>query len=268
MKAHSDALFPEDGRFVVVALDHGQLFGQLYDRLQDPRRLLEAAVDGGADAVISSFGIVKAYRSMLGGGIKVILRLDGGPTRYLEQWPRYTEWQQLYDLEAAVAIGADAVIVMVFFGSPVETENARILASLATQAQSCGIPVVAEVIPCAGPTIPDPFAPRVVADAVRYCFELGADFVKTTYTGTAESFRHVTNGSPVPVGILGGRHAGTLRELLLTAEGSIEGGGAGVFFGRNVWQRANPAETLRALGRIIHDGDSAEEALAASAEGS
>lgn len=261
MKAYTDAFLPDDGRFVVMALDHGQLFGQLYDRLQDPGRLLEAAVEGGADAVISSFGILKAYHPMLKGRVKTILRLDGGCTKYLEQWPRYTAWHQLYDVDAALELGADAVIIMVFFGSRVEEANARILASVAARAETTGIPVVAEVIPCAGPTIRDAYAHEVVADATRYRFELGADIVKTVYTGAAESFRRVTSGSPVAVGILGGKHTGSLRDLVVTAKASIEGGGSGVFFGRNVWQRNNPVETLKALGCIVHDGSSVEDAL-------
>jgi DhnA family fructose-bisphosphate aldolase class Ia len=64
---------------------------------------------------------------------------------------------------------------------------------------------------------PDPYDPRVIADAARFCFELGADVVKTMYTGTAESFRQVAGGTPIPVGILGGRHTGSLRDCLIFA---------------------------------------------------
>ncbi len=261
MTRYSNALLPDDGKLVVMALDHGQLFGRLYDRARDPRPLLEAAVAGGADAVISSFGIFKAHLPVLKGRVKTILRLDGGPSRYLEQWPHYTEWHQLYDVPAAQENGIDAVIVMLFFGGAVEAATSRILASVATEARKVGMPVIAEVIPCPGPTIADPYDPVVIGDAARYCFELGADMVKTTYTGTPESFSAVTKGCPIPVGILGGEHSGSVRELLASVKGSVDGGGAGVFFGRNIWQRSNPVEILQALRQIVHEGSSVDEAL-------
>ncbi len=262
MRQYSNALLPDDGKLVVMALDHGQLFGRLYDRAREPKRLLEAAVAGGADAIISSFGIFKAHLPILRGRVRTILRLDGGPSRYLEQWPYYSEWHQLYDLATAQENGVDAVIVMLFFGGAVEATNSRILASVAAEARKVGMPVIAEVIPCPGPTIADPYDAAVIGDAARYCFELGADIVKTTYTGTPESFSTVTKGCPIPVGILGGKHSGSVRELLTSVKGSVEGGGAGVFFGRNIWQRTNPVEMLQALRQVVHEGTSVDEALA------
>jgi len=43
-----------------------------------------------------------------------------------------------------------------------------------------------------------------VALAARAAAELGADIVKTVYTGDPDSFRTVTRGCPVPVVVAGG----------------------------------------------------------------
>ena len=42
--------------------------------------MIEASVDGGADAVMTTFGVAKRYREQLAGRIPTIIRLDGGPS--------------------------------------------------------------------------------------------------------------------------------------------------------------------------------------------
>lgn len=266
MSARGNILFHGDGRFVVLPVDHGQLFGALLAGLERPDALLQAAIEGGADAVLCSYGILKHYSPMLKGRVKTILRLDGGPGRYSQQWMRYTDWRQLFSVETAAEMGADAVAVMVFPGISVETDTAKILAGVAEEAGKVSMPVVAEVLPCPVPAIPDIYDARVVADATRFCFDLGADIVKTLYTGSPESFRRVTDPSPIPVGVAGGERMDSVRDVLEVAKGCIDGGGAGVFFGRNVWQREDPAIMLRALKAIVHEGSSVEAALSILSE--
>ena len=44
----------------------------------------------------------------------------------------------------------------------------------------------------------------VVKHAARIGAELGADIIKTNYTGSPETFKEVVDGCPVPVIIAGG----------------------------------------------------------------
>ena len=41
----------------------------------------------------------------------------------------------------------------------------------------------------------------------------------------------------------------------------MDAGGSGLAVGRNVWQRENANEMLEALGRIVHGGEPAEDAI-------
>jgi len=102
-----------------------------------------------------------------------------------------------------------------------------------------------------------------MASASRIGFELGADIVKTYYTGSADSFRKVTSACPVPVMIAGGVKMDTIRAALEVVHGSVKGGGRGVVFGRNIWQAPDPAAVVRALGAIIHHGKGVDEAMQA-----
>ena len=60
--------------------------------------------------------------------------------------------------------------------------------------------------------------------AARVAAELGADLVKTVYTGDPESFREVTRGCPVPVVVAGGSKTDERATLELVAGAGFVGG--------------------------------------------
>ena len=91
--------------------------------------------------------------------------------------------------------------------------------------------------------------------------ELGVDIVKTNYTGDPDSFKEVVDGALVPVVIAGGPKVETNEELLQMVKDSIEVGGAGVAFGRNLFQAENPGKITRAISEVVHNDLEVEEAL-------
>jgi len=52
-------------------------------------------------------------------------------------------------------------------------------------------------------------------------------------------------------------------EVLELGENSMKAGAAGLSFGRNVFQHANPVAITKALVNIVHDGVTANQALKA-----
>jgi class I fructose-bisphosphate aldolase len=91
--------------------------------------------------------------------------------------------------------------------------------------------------------------------------ELGADIVKVSYTGSAESFRQVVSGCPVPVVIAGGPKMDSDRDILEMVKGSVDAGGAGISIGRNVFQHRNPSRMVGAMSLLVNENASVEEAL-------
>ena len=53
----------------------------------------------------------------------------------------------------------------------------------------------------------------------------------------------------------------TIPELLLMVYDSIQAGGAGVAFGRNVFQSKDPTKIVRAISNVVHDNYTVEEVL-------
>ncbi|MGD2146178.1 MAG: fructose-bisphosphate aldolase [Anaerolineae bacterium] len=253
-------LFGEDGRAVIVPIDH-TLSGGVMAGWERPAETLSQIMDGGADAIMTTYGILKQFRHILAGKVATILRLDGGMTFFREQWNEYTAWRLLYQVEDALRIGADGVIVMAFFGAECELDSIEIVARVAADCERWSVPLAVEALPCPGAWDGDEYNAEAVASAARLGAEYGADFIKTYYPGSVEGLRRVTTTCPVPVLIAGGPKMPTDRDVLETVQGMLEAGGAGVFFGRNVWQHQNPTAMTRALCEVIHEGVSVSEAL-------
>jgi fructose-bisphosphate aldolase/2-amino-3,7-dideoxy-D-threo-hept-6-ulosonate synthase len=106
----------------------------------------------------------------------------------------------------------------------------------------------------------DPNSPQSVGHCVRVAEELGADLIKTNYTGDPVSFGKITKACSVPVFIAGGEKTGDLETLKIIND-SVNAGGAGVCVGRNAFQRDDPRAFVRALCQVVHEGIEPEKAL-------
>ena len=94
---------------------------------------------------------------------------------------------------------------------------------------------------------------------VRQAVELGADVIKADPTDNPLEYHRVVEVARVPVLVRGGGKAEDLV-ILRRTEQLIDQGVAGIVYGRNVIQHANPAGMTKALMAIVHDGSTAEEA--------
>lgn len=254
------SLLASDNKAIIVAMDHARTHGYI-EGLEDPGKVIDDVVAAGADGVLTTFGVIKRYRDKLIGRIPTILRLDGGPSLYRQDWQAYTEWSLLHTIEDALFLGVDGVVVMAFVGIPVELETYRIVSKIAAECLRVKLPLVVEALPCPSPRIPDAKSPEAMASAARIGFEHGADYIKSYYTGTPEGFRQVVDNSPVPVLIAGGPKVDTNQDMLQQVAGAMAAGAAGVVFGRYVWQSGQPQAVLAALRHIIHENGTVNEAV-------
>nr|WP_280515263.1 hypothetical protein [Paenibacillus cisolokensis] len=76
-----------------------------------------------------------------------------------------------------------------------------------------------------------------------------------------EYHRVIEIASGVPVLVRGGGRAGD-REIIGRTVELMKQGASGIVYGRNVIQHPNPAGMTAALMAVVHEGASAEEALA------
>lgn len=234
-------IFRTDGRAVVVALDHGQ-FKHEAKGLDDIEWIIKRVVDGGADAIILNPGPAKQFASVYAGRSGLILRLTGAST---EHNPNFDYHRQIATVEQAVALGADAVLVMGFIGGSGEAHSLELLAKIAGDCSRYGMPLIAEMLPVE----PDRFNnTKWIRCATRVGYELGADCIKAYFTGES-AYKAVIESCPVPILIAGGPKVAEPQDMVRQALGL---GAAGVAFGRNVFESDNPTGVIERLVSLVH----------------
>lgn len=237
-------LFGADGRAVFVAMDHPAYMGA------GVSAAAAGAIAGARpDGILATWHLARSRpEDFAGSGL--ILRVDGGISD-LGDPPAADTTSLLYSAEQALVLGADAVVIMVFPGTPDEERSLGRLARLAAECEQLGLPVMAESIPGGWPrTVP--WNAENVARGARIAVELGADIVKTVCPGPAEEFAAVAEACPAPVVALGGPKVDDEDQVVALARGVVAAGGAGVAFGRNVWGSDDPAELVGRLMEAVH----------------
>lgn len=237
-------IFRPDGRALIAAFDHGLIDGPA-PGMEQPGETLQQIVSGGADAILTSYGTARRFAREIA-PLGLILRLDGGGTKLGEMGPG----AQFYTVENALRLGADAVAVSAFPGSPEERSTLRTLAKVIGEAHRWGIPVMAEMVPGGFDSAPEYRTAESIGIAARVAAELGADWVKIPY---AEGFQHVTERCYVPAVILGGAKKGSEDQMLATISQALTAGAAGVAIGRNIFQADDPAGMTAAVASLIHE---------------
>jgi len=233
-------------------MDHGVTVGPIKG-LVNMQAIIDKLLEGGADAVVVHRGVAKHVDT---GQAGLIVHLSASTK--LGPDPNYKV--QVCSVDEAVRIGADAVSVHINVGAEQEDKMLVKLGKVADDCDRYGMPLLAMMYP-RGPKIQNQHAVDVVAHAARLGAELGADIIKTNYTGSIESFREVVRGCHVPVIIAGGPKVETVREILQMVHDSVKAGGAGLSIGRNVFQHENPTLMVKALSAIVHNDASVDESL-------
>jgi fructose-bisphosphate aldolase/2-amino-3,7-dideoxy-D-threo-hept-6-ulosonate synthase len=233
-------------------MDHGVNDGPIVG-LVNMQKIVDQLLAGDVDAVVLHRGIAKHVDV---GKAGLIVHLSG----ITRLGPDPNNKVQVCSVEEALRIGADAVSVHINVGAQQEDRMLENLGEVADDCDKYGVPLLAMMYP-RGPKIADPHAVGVVAHVARLGAELGADIIKTNYTGDIETFKEVVRGCHVPVIIAGGPKVETSQEVLQMVYDSIKAGGAGLSIGRNVFQHENPTLMAKALSAIVHNEASVEKAL-------
>jgi fructose-bisphosphate aldolase/2-amino-3,7-dideoxy-D-threo-hept-6-ulosonate synthase len=239
---------------VIVPMDHGVTNGPI-PGLIDMGQTVNLVADGGANAVIGHMGLALHGHRQGGRDIGLILHLSASTSL----GPDPNEKVLVNSVQNALKMGADGVSMHVNIGAESESRMLQDLGHVAVECMEWGMPLLAMMYP-RGKKVKAENDTENVKLAARVAAELGADIVKTVYTGDPETFREVTRGCPVPVVVAGGSKTDD-RTTLELIEGAMAGGAAGISIGRNAFQHHTPARFVRAAACIVHAGKSAEEAL-------
>ena len=252
------ALFSKrDERSVIIAMDHGAIAGPIQG-IVHPSELVSACVQAKVDGILAHKGFVDASTEAWDRCTSLVLRLTGGFTVLGGLF----EEEMIVEPLTALSYGAACVAITVKFGH--EREGAFIRqASLAIdECHRLGLPVMVEAMAKGnrkGEKVPsnDPEAIRMVA---RMGAEIGADLIKTHYTGSIDSFARVVEGCPVPIVVLGGEKTDSIRSVFQDIHDSLCAGGKGIAVGRNIWEHGHVDKMLTAAVGVVHEDWSVDQA--------
>jgi len=245
----------ENGKSIIVPLDHGLTVGPIKGIENNLGEIVNKVALGGANAVLGHIGIPLYAHRGYGPDIGLILHISGSTS--LSPMSNYKVL--VNTVLEAVKLGADGVSLHINIGTQSDPEMLEILGRVSRECREYGMPLIAMMYP-RGENIDDEYDVEVVKIAARVAAELGVDIVKTNWTGDPDSFKEVVRGCMAPVIIAGGEKVG-LRGILEITKQSIDVGGAGVAYGRNVFQAEDPTKVVRALYLIVNKNYDVEEAI-------
>jgi len=247
------------GNVVIVAVDHGLYNGPLPGLIDLPR-VAQLVMD--ADAILMSPGMpahcvdVFAQR----GAPALIVRLNWG-TQYATQWNYGTAHSvPMISAHDALALGADIALAgfSLHTGDErMDADNIAVLAKHIAEKRAAGIPLIGEFYPAGAEDLVPEKLQEQVAIGCRIAAELGADMIKTFYTG--KEFEKIVAATPVPIFGLGARKTPREIDALHLAANEIRAGARGVVFGRNVVQARDPKRFLDALKEVVKAGRDPED---------
>lgn len=255
MKSRYYKVFGKDDRTLILALDHGGA-GKIW---LDPEQAIGAAVEGGVDAVLTNYGVIKRYRREIGKA-GIILRGEVFSTA-LEQGNIFLDQgcEIPFSVEDAVRLGADCVMTMGIAGAGHDAHNMQNIARMSAACDHYGLLCGAEMLFKTGKKASD-YDAETLNTICRAAAEVGADFVKGTFIAP-DDFKKVAHNCYVPLVILGGSKVDDDRQVLEQVSQALACGAKGIAIGRNLWGHKNVAGMASALKKIVHENATVEEAL-------
>jgi class I fructose-bisphosphate aldolase len=270
VSARMNRLFAADGRCFDVAVDHG-FFGEprFLAGIEDLDAALDVLVEAAPDAIQLSPGSARLLQARPGRKPALVLRTDVANVYGPEIGAASAYFSELVPeaVEQALRLDAACAVVNLLWIDGLEDLHRQCLrnvAALKARCEPAGMPLMVEPLAMR----PGEAGYGVNGDAeriralVRQAVELGADVIKADPTDDLGDYPGVIEvAGGVPLLVRGGGRASD-EEVMRRTRAVMEAGAAGIVYGRNVIQHERPRDMTRALMGIVHDGLSAEDALA------
>ena len=248
MKTRLARMFnPKSGNTVMLAFDHGYIMGPTagLERID----LVIPPLIPYVDVLMGTRG---TFRSCVPPAAQVgrCLRVTYDSTVLYDDMSNGGGFAS--DMENALRMNADCVAVQTFIGAPGESRSLELLARTADAGARYGVPTLGVV--AVGKEMER--TEKFFLLATRVLAENGANIVKSYY---CEGFEKVAAACPVPIVIAGGKKLPE-PDALEMAWKAIQEGAHGVDMGRNIFQSDCPAGMAQAIGKVVHEGFTPQQA--------
>lgn len=244
----------KSGRFLGITVDHAMARGVMtgLDTIGDT---LEKLVEAHPNAITMHKGLADKCFKKHAGKVPLIVKCSTFSPFQPE------EDTLVCSVDEAIYLGGDAVSVGCIVGGDKQPEQITALASMSKDAMVKGMPLVAHIYPRGFKEKKDWYKVENIMYAARLGAELGVDIIKTNYTGDMESFAKVVECCPAMVVAAGGEPGQDIKHYFEMTKSVIDAGGAGVTYGRFIFQYKNPTILIEALKQIIFHNSTVKESM-------
>ena len=253
----------QSNRCFDVAVDHGFFNeGGFLKGIEDIEAAVQTLVEANPDAIQLTIGQAPVLQCLPGKGKPALVLRSDVANVYGTDLPDHLFSRVIEDAaEQAVRLDAACLVVNLFNipGEPEVTDDCiQNILDLKPQCDALAMPLMIE------PLVFKPNAEsggyqvdgdlEKILPLVRQAVELGADVIKADPTDDPADYHQVIQiAGRIPVLVRGGGRVSD-EEILQRTHVLLEQGAAGIVYGRNIIQHANPAGMTRALMALVHEG--------------
>ena len=253
----------QSNRCFDVAVDHGFFNeGGFLKGIEDIGAAVATLVEANPDAIQLTIGQAPVLQSFPGKAKPALVLRSDVANVYGTDLPTHLFSRVIEDAaEQAVRLDAACLVVNLFNipGEPEVTDDCiQNILDLKPQCDALAMPLMIE------PLVFKPNAEsggyqvdgdlEKILPLVRQAVELGADVIKADPTDDPADYHQVIQiAGRIPVLVRGGGRVSD-EEILQRTHVLLEQGAAGIVYGRNIIQHANPAGMTRALMALVHEG--------------
>lgn len=255
-------LFKNKKKLVISALDHVIEYG-VQPGIEDARKAIENCLT--TDALLLPRFMLKRNWDLFGktNSPLPIVRINWSSSFYYPLGYQEGYTTICTNVQEAVEAGAEAIICSLFLEEKdnrmMEVNNVEIFSEVVRQKERFGIPLIGECYVVEHKDKTEQQVHDKVKRISRIMAELGADLIKTFYTG--KKFHEVVDNTPVPVFTIGAEKLNTDLEVLQKAYDSVQQGASGIIFGRNIFMSKNPKILTKALNDVMNKGLTPKDAV-------
>jgi DhnA family fructose-bisphosphate aldolase class Ia len=247
-------LFKDKKNVVLSALDHVMEYGD-QPGIEDAGEAIRNCL--GTDALLLPRHMLKRHWDLFGekNAPMPVVRINWTSAFYYPLDYRGGFTRIAATVEEAVEAGSELAICSLFLENgdeEMETENVALFSEVVRQKEKLGIPLIGECYVVEHMEKTPEELHEKVKRVTRVMAELGADLIKTFYTG--ERFGEVVDNTPIPIFTIGAEKLDTDLAVLQKASDSVKRGARGIIFGRNIFMAKNPAKLIDALNDVINRG--------------
>jgi class I fructose-bisphosphate aldolase len=261
---------PGQGTLLLLPIDQGIEHGPRdffpNPDSKNPDYQFRLAVEAGYSAIACQIGLATKYFPDYAGRVPLILKVNGKtdvpPSDRALSTCNATP-------EDAARLGADAVGYTLYVGSPRQDEDLVQLREVRRECDRYGLPLIVWAYP-RGEDIERKGGQNsfyAIDYAARMAMEMGADVVKLNFPKLSdkdkdspapynemdvepeEAVRQIVESAGRSLVVLSGGSKADDEQVLGQTRSIMEGGGSGVIYGRNVWQR-EWSEALEIIAQI------------------